>query len=211
VGVVEDVKEDRYNFRVDRPVWYVPYEQVKESGILLNIVLRTRAGAPDVGPEIRRAVKELYPEVVPGDLFELAPHVSSVVGAERTGAGVVLLLAVVGTVLASLGLYGVMAYGVRRRFRELGLRMAVGASPKELSRIVIGDGLRWVGLGLAAGLLGAFLLARLFSGLLFETRPWDPLTYASVAGLFFVVTLLACYFPARRAAATNAVDALRME
>jgi len=211
VGVVEDVKEDRYNFRIDRPVWYVPYEQVKESGILLNLVLRTRAGSAAVGPEIRSAVKELYPEVVPGELFELEPHVSSVVGAERTGAGVALLLAVLGTILASLGLYGVMAYGVRQRFRELGLRMAVGASPKELSRLVLGDGLRWVGLGLAAGLVGAFLLARLFSSLLFETRPWDPLTYASVGGLFLVVTLAACYFPARRAAATNPVDALRME
>jgi ABC-type antimicrobial peptide transport system permease subunit len=133
------------------------------------------------------------------------------VGAERTATSVSLLLAVLGTALASLGLYGVMAYGVRQRFRELGLRMAVGASPKQLSRLVLGDGLRWVALGLAAGFVGALLLARLFSNLLFETRPWDPFTYGVVAILFVAVTLAACYFPARRAGATNPVDALRME
>jgi len=211
VGVVDDVKEDRYNFRIDRPVWYVPYEQAGDSGILLNLVLRTRGSAADVGSEIRRVVRDLYPEVAPGEVYELEPHVTAVMGAERTATSVALLLAVLGTALASLGLYGVMAYGVRQRFRELGLRMAVGASPKHLSRLVLGDGLRWVAVGLVAGFVGALLLARLFSSLLFETRPWDPFTYAAVAVLFLAVTLAACYFPARRAGATNPVDALRME
>ena len=211
VGVVEDVKEDRYNFRIDRPVWYVPYEQAEESGILLNLVLRTRGGAAGVGSEIRRVVRDLYPEVAPGEIYELEPHVTAVVGAERTATSVALLLAVLGTALASLGLYGVMAYGVRQRFRELGLRLAVGASPSQLSRLVLGDGLRWVAFGLAAGFLGALLLAPLFSSLLFETRPWDPFTYGVVAFLFVTVTFAACYFPARQASATNPVDALRME
>jgi predicted permease len=210
VGMVENVKEDRYNFRFDRPVWYVPYEQT-DSGVLLNLVVRTRTGSAEVGSEIRRAVSELYPEIAPGELFELEPHVAGVVGAERTATSVALLLAALGTALASLGLYGVMAYGVRQRFRELGLRMAVGASPKHLSRLVLGDGLRWVASGLAAGFVSALLLARLFSSLLFETRPWDPATYGLVALVFGGVTLAACYFPARRAGATNPVDALRME
>jgi predicted permease len=211
VGVVEDVKEDRHNFRVDRPVWYVAYEQTEESGILLNLVLRTRAGVSDVGSAIRRAVSELYPEVAPGEVLELEPHVTAVVGAERTATSVALLLAVLGTALASLGLYGVMAYGVRQRFRELGLRMAVGASPGQLSRLVLGDGLRWVAFGLAAGFAGALLLARFFSNLLFQTRAWDPMTYGAVALLFSGITLAACYFPARRAGATNPIEALRME
>jgi predicted permease len=211
VGVVEDVKEDRYNFRIDRPVWYVPYEQAEDSGILLNLVLRTGAGSGDIASEIRHVVSELYPEVAPGEVFELGPHVNGVVGAERTATSVALLLAILGTALASLGLYGVMAYGVRQRFRELGLRMAVGASPRHLSRLVLGDGIRWVSLGLAAGFVGALLVARAFSNLLFETRPWDPVTYCVVALLFGGVTLAACYFPARRAGATNPVDALRME
>jgi putative ABC transport system permease protein len=211
VGVVDDVKEDRYNFRIDRPVWYVPYEQIQNSGILLNLVVRTRGSGAEVGAEIRRVVKELYPDVAPGEVYELAPHVSSVTGAERTATGVALLLAVLGTVLASLGLYGVMAYGVRQRIRELGLRMAVGASPGELKTLVLGDGLRFTAIGLLAGLLGALLLARQFSSVLFEIRPWDPLTYGSVAFLFLLVTLAAMYFPARRASSTDPVEALRME
>jgi ABC-type antimicrobial peptide transport system permease subunit len=149
--------------------------------------------------------------VAPGEIYELAPHVAAVVGAERTASTVALLLAILGTALASLGLYGVMAYGVRQRLRELGLRMAVGASPEQLSRLVLGDGLKWVAAGLAAGFVGALALARVFSNLLFETRPWDPFTYGVVAVLFLLVTLAACYFPARRAGATNPVDALRME
>jgi predicted permease len=211
VGIVDDVKEDRYNFRIDRPVWYVPYEQAENSGILLNLVLRTRAESGDMAAEIRGAVRELYPEVAPGEIYELAPHVAAVVGAERTASTVALLLAILGTALASLGLYGVMAYGVRQRLRELGLRMAVGASPEQLSRLVLGDGLKWVAAGLAAGFVGALALARVFSNLLFETRPWDPFTYGVVAFLFLLVTLAACYFPARRAGATNPVDALRLE
>ncbi|HEY7817049.1 MAG TPA: FtsX-like permease family protein, partial [Vicinamibacteria bacterium] len=211
VGVVDDVKEDRYNFRIDRPVWYVSYAQAEDSGILLNLVLRTRGGAGDSGSEIRRVVRELYPEVAPGEIYELEPHVSAVVGAERTGATVALLLGVLGTVLASLGLYGVMAYGVRQRFRELGLRMAVGASPQQLSRLVLRDGLKWVTFGLAAGFASALVLGRFFSSLLFETPPWDPFTYGVVALLFLLITLAACYFPARRAGSTDPVDALRME
>jgi putative ABC transport system permease protein len=211
VGVVEDVKEDRYNFRADRPVWYLPYGQVKESGILLNLVVRTRGDVEGIASEIRSAVRELYPEVVPGEVYGLEPHVASVMGAERAGVWVALVLAAFGTVLASLGLYGVLAYGVRQRFRELGLRMAVGASPDQILRLVLGDGLRWVAFGLGAGFLGALGLARSLASLLFQTPPWDPLTYGVVALVFLAVALAACYFPARRASATNPVDALRVE
>ncbi|MGH9319188.1 MAG: ABC transporter permease, partial [Vicinamibacteria bacterium] len=211
VGVVDDIKEDRYNFRIDRPVWYVPYEQVDDSGILLNLAVRTREGTPDIGGEIRRAVSEIDPGVAPGEVFELGPHVTAVVGAERTATGVALVLAVLGTALASLGLYGVLAYSIRQRYRELGLRMAVGASPESLARLVVGKGMKWTAFGLAAGFAGAMVLGRVFSNLLFETSPWDPFTYFGVTVLFTVVTLAACYFPARRAGATNPVEALRME
>jgi ABC-type lipoprotein release transport system permease subunit len=89
--------------------------------------------------------------------------------------------------------------------------MAVGASPQQLSRLVLRDGLKWVTFGLAAGFAGALLLARFFSNLLFETPPWDPFTYGLVGLLFLLVTLAACYFPARRAGSTDPVDALRMD
>ena len=100
-------------------------------------------------------------------------------------------------------------------FQELMRQLFGGGAgdfdPEQLSRLVLGNGVRWVAFGLGAGFVGALLLGRLFSNLLFETRPWDPFTYGLVALLFLGVALAACYFPARRASATNPVDALRME
>lgn len=211
VGVVRDVKEDRYNFRIDRPVWYVPYEQVSDGGPLVNLLLRRRAGGAEIATEVRQAVRELYSEVAPSEFLAIEPHVANVVAAERMATLVALVLAVLGTALASIGLYGVLAYSVRQRFRELGLRMAMGASPRDLSRLVLGRGLKWTFAGLVAGFAGSFFLARLLSNLLFETSPRDPLTYAAVAVVFAVVAAAACYLPCRRAGATNPADALRME
>jgi putative ABC transport system permease protein len=211
VGVIKDVKEDRYNFRLDRPVWYVPYEQLDKPGNLLNLVLRTDSSPAGVGAEVRRVVSELYPTVAPGEVLEIGPHVASVVAAERTATLVALVLAALGTLLASIGLYGVLAYSVRRRAREMGLRLAVGASPGSLSGLVVRDGLKWTAIGLAAGFVAALSLGRILSNLLFETSPWDPATFALVGALFLGVAALSCWLPARRAAATNPVDALRMD
>jgi putative ABC transport system permease protein len=211
VGVVRDVKEDRYNFRIDRPVWYVPYEQISDGGQLVNLLLRKRDEGAEIAAEVRQAVLGLYSEVAPGEFLSIEPHVGSVVAAERMATVVALVLAVLGTALASIGLYGVLAYSVRQRFRELGLRVAMGASPRDLSRLVLGRGLSWTLAGLAAGFAGSFVLARLLSNLLFETSPRDPVTYAAVALVFAVVAVAACYFPSRRAGATNPADALRME
>jgi putative ABC transport system permease protein len=211
VGVVKDVKEDRYNFRIDRPVWYVPYEQLSDGGPLVNLLLRRREAGAEIATEVRQAVRESYAEVVPGEFLEIEPHVGNVVAAERMATLVALVLAVLGTVLASIGLYGVLAYSVRQRFRELGLRIAMGASPRDLSRLVLRRGLRWTLAGLIVGFAGSFFLARLLSNLLFETSPRDPLTYALVALLFAAVAAAACYIPSRRAGATNPADALRAE
>jgi putative ABC transport system permease protein len=211
VGVVRDVKEDRYNFRIDRPVWYVPYEQMSDGGPLVNLLLRRREGGAEIASEVRKAVGEAYAEVAPGEFLAIEPHVENVVAAERMATLVALVLAVLGTVLASIGLYGVLAYSVRQRFRELGLRMAMGASPRDLSRLVLGRGLRWTLAGLVVGFAGSFFLARLLSNLLFQTSPRDPLTYAVVALVFAAVAAAACYIPSRRASATNPADALRIE
>lgn len=211
VGVVKDVKENRSSFRIDRPVWYVPYDQLDQRESLLNLVLRTEASPAAVGAEVRKVVAELYPAVAPGEVVELGPHVASVVSAERTATLVALVLATLGTLLASIGLYGVLAYSVKRRSREMGLRLAVGASPASLSRLVVRDGVLWTVIGLVGGFTAALSLGRLVSNLLFDTSPWDPATFAFVGALFLGVSALACWLPARRAAATNPVDALRME
>ncbi|MCI0408156.1 MAG: FtsX-like permease family protein, partial [Acidobacteria bacterium] len=113
--------------------------------------------------------------------------------------------------LAALGLYGVMAYAVVRRTREIGIRMALGAQGRDVLRLVVGQGLRLVGTGVVLGLMAAWPLTRLFSGLLFQVSAVDPLTFAGVPLLLAGVAIFACYLPARRASRVDPLTALRVE
>ena len=120
-------------------------------------------------------------------------------------AGVMALL------LGTVGLYGVIAYSVSQRTREIGIRMAIGAQRKDVMSLVLGEGMSVILLGLAVGLAGALALTKFLSSLLFGVTATDPLTFASVAVLLAVVALAACYIPARRALLVDPMLALRYE
>ena len=125
-----------------------------------------------------------------------------------------LLLGVFGAValtLAAVGIYGIMAYAVRRRTREIGIRMALGARPGDVVRLVVGQGMRLTIAGLAIGVLAALLGMRVMSRLLYGVSATDPLTFAGITVLLAAVALLASWLPARRAVATNPTAALRTE
>ena len=119
--------------------------------------------------------------------------------------------ALVALVLAAIGIYGVMAYAVAQRTTEIGVRMALGATPSEVFRLVVGDGLKLTGIGVAVGVVASLIVARWLTTLLFDVRPGDPWTLAATAGVLLLVAAVACFVPARRATRVDPMVALRAE
>jgi len=129
----------------------------------------------------------------------------------RLSGALFIVFSALALVLASIGIYGVMSYAVSQRTREIGVRMAMGARPLDVLKLVIGQGAKLIAIGLGAGLVIAFIASRLITSLLYQVSSADPLTYLLVAALLAVVALLACYIPARRAMKVDPMTALRTE
>jgi putative ABC transport system permease protein len=214
VGVVRDAKEDRFNFRVRRPVWYLPYAQqafAPPVELPLVLVVRTNGDPMGVAAAVRTAVRAVDADQPVGSVMPLREQLADVLVAERFSAVLIATLAAAGLLLAALGLYGVMAYTVGQRTGEIGLRMALGARPADVLRLVVGQGFGLVAAGLLLGIAGAWTLTRLLSSALYEVSPSDPATFAAVALVLAASALLACWLPARRAARIDPMSALRCE
>ena len=210
VGVVENIKEDRFNFRTDRPAWYLPYAQ-QESNRPLQLVVRAQIRPSDLIGPIRDALHSLDPNQPISQITTMQEHLSEALIRERFSAMLMGALAVIGLLLAVIGLYGVMAYSVGRRRGEIGLRLALGAQARDIFRLVLGKGLVLIASGLVIGLLGARAITSGFSGTLYQTSATDPFTFVWVTIVLATVALMACYFPARSATQVNPVEALRIE
>ncbi len=212
VGVVEDAK----NAGMDKPAGpelYFQVRQVADQFLGPNVSFVVRAGNDSASVEnsIRNAVRELDSGLPVYNLWSMNDLVSRAVVQPRFLALLLATFSGIALFLAAIGIYGVMAYSVAQRTQEIGVRMALGARPLHVLRLVFRQGLGMLLIGTGIGLVGAFLLTRLMSSLLFEVTATDPLTYASVIGLLAVVALLACYIPARRAAKVDPLVALRYE
>ncbi len=176
----------------------------------LTAAVRTSGPPRDLLPPIVERLARLDPDLPLVDIFTLDEIAASTLGSGRrsllsllsTFAGIALFL-------GALGIYGVVSFAVARRTRELGVRMALGATRGNVLGLVLGHGVRLAALGVALGLFGALLTGRLLAGLLFEVSPADPLSLAAVAGLFLAVAVFACWVPARRASHVAVVEALR--
>jgi len=208
VGVVGDVRHRRL-WRAPDPESYVPYDQVAVGG--MTLVVRAAADPQALMPMIRNEVQRSDAELPLYNVRTLEEYVSGSVAQRRFTALLLGIFAAVALLLAAVGLYGVMSYGVAQRTHEIGVRVALGAESNDVLRLVVGQGLRLTLLGVVLGWLGALGVSRFLSGLLYGIAGDDPVTFAAVAAMFVVVALAACYIPARRAMRVDPLVALRYE
>ncbi len=211
VGVVEDTK----NAGMDKPAGPELYFQVRQVnqflGANVNFVVRAANDSAPLEGSIRNAVRELDSTLPVYNLWSMDEVVSKSMVQPRFLALLLATFSGIALFLAAIGIYGVMAYSVAQRTQEIGVRMALGARPLHVLRLIFQQSLGMLLIGTVIGLAGAFALTRLMRTLLFEITATDPLTYVSVIGLLTVVALLACYIPARRAAKVDPLIALRYE
>ncbi len=210
VGVVKDIKEDRFNFRINRPAWYLPYEQ-SENTQPLDLVVKAKGDPSSLTAAIVDAVRSADRDQPVSNVTTMKDHVAGVLITDRFSAVLMGTLAALGLTLAIIGVYGVMAYSVSRQTGEMGLRVALGASPSDILKMAMGRGARLVAIGLSVGLVGALMLTRFLSGSLYGMNAHDPLTFGVVCLILAAVALVACYIPARRAMLVDPMVALRYE
>jgi ABC-type antimicrobial peptide transport system permease subunit len=163
--------------------------------------------AGSVREVVRNTGKETF-------INQMQPMNTLVTAAQAQTRFSLLLIGVFSTIaalLAGVGLYGVLATSVRQRTAEIGVRMALGAAPSRIFRLMVGKGLYLSAIGIGIGLIGAFLLTRILATMLVEVKPTDPVTFISVALLFFLIAFLASWLPARRASGLDPTTALRQE
>jgi predicted permease len=208
IGVVGDTKwhaaETGQGFEV-----YYTHRQYPLPAI--HMLLRTANDPASLIPLARRAIHDVDPDIAINDIQPMDDVITDALWQRRLWGVLFALFAGVALLLAAVGLYGVMSYLVSQRRREIGVYVALGARPLDIHRLIVGQGLKLLGLGVALGLLGALALSRLMTSLLFGVTAYDVPTLGGVSLLLAVVALAACVIPARRAAKVDPIVALRAE
>jgi putative ABC transport system permease protein len=212
IGVVDDVKHRSVEAEAF-PTVYVCYLQATTlpNFPIMNYVVRTKGDAAALAGSVRRELQAIDPNQVIFYVKPLAGFVSDAVALRRFNMLSLTLFAALALILAAAGIYGVLTYMVTQRTRELGIRFALGATGADALRLIIGQGMRLATLGVGVGLLASLALTRLLRSLLYGVTATDPLTFATVLLLLILVSLIACYLPARRATKVDPLVALRSE
>lgn len=208
IGVVKDAKYGTLKEEF-RPMAFYPYTQVPD--VLSNLVVRFSAPENSVVPQVRQTIKQINRNLPVDDVVSLSDHIGRSLVPQKLVARLASFFGLLALLLACIGLYGVMSYGVARRTNEIGIRMALGARGVSVLWLVLREALVLVAIGLAVGLVASWLATRTAASLLYELKPNDPLTITLATLLLAGVALIAGYLPARRATRVDPMVALREE
>jgi len=210
VGLVADSKQDSVDSE-PHPELYEPYAQHPFASFLVTLVIRTASNPTGAAAAVRDAVRQVDSDQPVIQMRTMQDVVSESIWRQHVSASMLGLFAAIALVLSAVGIYGVLSYSVSRRRHEIGIRSALGATRRDILRMVAGEGLLLTLMGVGVGVAVALGLTRLLTGLLYGVRPRDPLTFVALALLLIIVALLAVYVPARRATSVDPMVALRYE
>jgi putative ABC transport system permease protein len=209
LGVVGRVKMESLNQNSDRVQGYFPYNQTPDNS--MTVIIKGAADPNQLISSVRGAIKEIDPDQPIYSVRTMNEIRAESVAGERLNLTLLSLFAGIALVLAIVGIYGVMSYSVTQRTHEIGIRMAIGARPRDVFKMVLGQGMKLALIGVVLGLGFAFALTRLMETMLFGVEPTDKLTFAAISIMLITVALLACYLPGRRATKVEPTISLRYE
>ena len=208
VGVVGDVRDASLG-KKPGPMMYVPFAQAPLYGG--EVVVRSSLSATSVAAGIRQATHAVDKDLPVTNIASFPEVVGESISQERFRTFLLGSFSAIALALAAVGIFGVISYSAAQRTHEIGIRMALGAQPRDVLRLILGQGVRLALFGLVAGIVAAALLTRLMASMLYSVSPTDPVTFVAVAILLLGVALLACYIPARRAMRVDPMVVLRYE
>ena len=208
VGIVSDARRRSLD-QPPRPAVFLPYTRFMLP--YFGAMIRTDQSAAVVAPIVKKIVAELDPDLPIGDVETIEQKIATSTGEPRFRSYLIAGFALLALLLAAVGVYGLISFTVTQRVPEIGVRLALGASPSQVFQQVIGQGVRLAVIGVVAGLGAAVAATTLVRGLLFNTSATDPVVYASLSFLLLAIAALACYVPARRAMRVDPMTALRSE
>ncbi|HKO61901.1 MAG TPA: ABC transporter permease [Pyrinomonadaceae bacterium] len=209
LGVVGRVKMEGLGQDSNRVQGYFSFPQLGSGG--MTVIVKAQSDPNQLISSLREQVKSVDPDQPIYNIRTMHEIRAESVASERLNLTLLTIFAGIALVLAVVGIYGVMSYTVTQRTHEIGIRMAIGAQPRDVFKMVIGQGMTLALIGVGLGLIGAFALTRLMASMLFDVAPTDPATFAIIAVLLTAVALVACFIPGRRATKVDPVISLRYE
>jgi putative ABC transport system permease protein len=209
VGVVGRVKMEGLSQDSNRVQGYFPFAQIPNGG--MTVIIKGSSDPNQLMAAVRQQIKAIDPDQPIYSIKTMEEIRADSVASEKLNLTLLSIFAGIALVLAIVGIYGVMSYSVTQRTHEIGIRIAVGAQTSDVFRMILRQGMVLAVIGVGIGLVGAFVLTRLMTTMLFGVAPTDPATFAVIAALLIGVALLACYLPGRRATKVDPVESLRYE